>query len=72
MIMTESLTRGTKYVFNTSEASQIAHLIKEYTDAIVAARKREGKPVKEKPKPAAPAGKAAPPPAAAKPPPAKK
>ena len=41
MIMTESLTRGTKYVFNTSEASVIAHLIKDYTDAILAARKAE-------------------------------
>lgn len=67
MIMTESLTRGTKYVFNTSEASQIAHLIKEYTEAILAARKREGKPVKGKGGAAAGGAGGPPPPTAAKP-----
>jgi len=51
MIMTESLTRGTKYVFNTSEASQVAHLIKDYTDAILANRKKEKAETKSAPPP---------------------
>eukprot|EP00118_Oscarella_pearsei_P025077 m.307450 g.307450 ORF g.307450 m.307450 type:complete len:2013 (+) comp42307_c0_seq1:102-6140(+) len=40
MIVTESLTRGTKFVFNTSQASQIAHLIRDYTHIIVEQQRR--------------------------------
>jgi len=40
MIVTESLTKGTKFVFNTSQASQIAHLIRDYTHIIVEKQRR--------------------------------
>jgi myosin-7 len=44
MIVTESLTRGTKFVFNTSQASQIAHLIRDYTHIIVEKQRRSSQP----------------------------
>eukprot|EP00800_Vazella_pourtalesii_P006621 TRINITY_DN1866_c1_g1_i1.p1 TRINITY_DN1866_c1_g1~~TRINITY_DN1866_c1_g1_i1.p1 ORF type:complete len:833 (-),score=245.32 TRINITY_DN1866_c1_g1_i1:10-2508(-) len=42
MLVTESLTRGTKFVFNTAQASQIAHLIRDYTHIIVERQRRAG------------------------------